>query len=393
MNLPPPQTSNNVPSIECVCSGTDREMGFTQGQALKGKITGLWKSMARLDAFRLEQPPWLPYPLYLRLAAIKASRALKPALEKEDPAMLARLEGMSAGSGRPVRDLCLMNAMEALLSSMQGRTAPPPGGCSALGLRATRSSTHEPVIAKNFDYLPLIVPFYTIRDTRPARGFRSLQFTVAAMPGAVDGVNEKGLCITLNYAFVTDPPRPAPLITMAIAEALAQCKDAGGAVNFISQRPRWGAGILMLADAAGGLACLELSNTRAQVRHAPPMEDWLTCTNVCLCPELREAQVPETEVFSLRAPEPLRGKPVLAWHARRACRIEELVRAKLKIGPDDLAAIMSDHGTTGIPDGTTPCVHTDYWRTTAALQWYPASRKVRVSYTNACAARYVELGL
>ncbi len=393
MKLSAQHSANNVPSIECVCSGTDREMGFTQGKALKEKITGLWRSMARLDAFRLEQPGWLPYGLYRRLAAMKASKALVPALQKDAPAMLSRLEGISVGSGMPLRNLCLMNAMEALLSSLQGRTIAPPAGCSALGIRATRSSMREPVIAKNFDYIPLLVPFYTIRDSRPDRGFRSLQFTVAAMPGAVDGLNEKGLCITLNYAFVIDPPRPAPLITMIIAEALAHCKTVSGAVEWISQRPRWGAGILLLADAAGGLACLELSNTRACARHAPPLEDWLTCTNVCLCPELREVQVPETELFSERVPAPLRGKPVLAWHARRACRIEELVRAKLKISPDDLAAIMSDHGGAGIPDGTTPCVHTDYWRTTAALQWYPARRRVRVSYTNACAANYVELGL
>ncbi len=392
MKLDSPEPPS-VPAIDCVCSGTDREIGFTQGRALKEQIRRLWKRLALMDAFRLEQPAWLPYPLYLRLAASKAERALRPALEELEPGMLARLEGLSAGSGLPVRNFCLMNAIEALLSTVTGRIVAGPGGCSALGIRPTRSSISEPMVAKNFDYIPLVQPFFIIRDSRPARGLRSLQFTVAAMPGAVDGINEHGLCITLNYAFVLDSSRPAPLISMTIAQALAQCKDVAAAARFITQRSRWGAGILMLADASGDLACLELSNTRAAVRYAPPSEDWLTCTNVCLSPDLREVQVPESAVFSDRVPLPLRGQPVLSWHARRACRIDELIRAKRQLGPDDLAAIMSDHGPGGVPDGSSPCVHTDYWRTTAAVQLYPASRRMRVSYTTACTARYAEFRL
>ncbi len=381
-------------AIECVCSGTDREMGFTQGQTLKAKIHGMWKSMAELEAFRMEQPAWLPYGLYLRLAASKAAKALLPALQQNHPSMLTRLEGISAGSGLPARGLCLMNAMEAMLASVQGRTVPAsPGACSAIGIRATHATIQEPILAKNLDYIPLVEPFLVVRENRPARGLRSLQLMVAPMAGGLDGINEKGLCIAYNYAFAADAPRPAPLISMAITEALSGCKDVAGAVAYISRRPRWGGGILMLADAAGGLACLELTNTRSGVRRAAPSEDWLTCTNVCRCPELRDVQIPDGAVFSDHVPEKLRGKPVLQWHANRGCRIEELIRARTKIGPEEMAAIMSDHGATGVADGSSPCVHTEYWRTTATMQFYPARRRVRVSYGTACAAKYVEFGL
>ena len=104
-------------------------------------------------------------------------------------------------------------------------------------------------------------------------------------------------------------------------------------------------------------------------------------------------QVAESAAFSNKVPLPLRGKPVLEWHANRARRLEELVGRQNCIGPDELAAIMADHGPNGLPDGTTPCVHTDYWRTTASLQWFPARRRVRVSYSTACTARYVEIAL
>ena len=122
------------------------------------------------------------------------------------------------------------------------------------------------MVAKNFDSIPLVQPFFILRECRPRNGFRSLEFTVAPMVGAADGVNEKGLCITLDYAFATDAGSPAPLITMVIAEALAKCASVNEAAAFIVRQPRWGAGMLMLADASGDLASVELTNTRSAIR-------------------------------------------------------------------------------------------------------------------------------
>lgn len=381
------------PVVECVCAGSPKELGLAQGQALRAKIHGLWDNLRTLDAFRLEQPWWLPYPFYLRLAAAKVASALVPALGRSAPAMLERLEGIAEGAKMPLRDLCLLNAMEALLSTVQGRTILPacPGACSALAVRGARARNGEPIIAKNFDYVPLVQPYFTMRESRGR--WRSLEFMVAPQAGAIDGMNEKGLCITLNYAFVTDAGQAAPLITMAIAEALATCESVSAALECISQRPRWGGGILMLADATGDIAALELANTRSAVRRPAAGQDWLAFTNVCFCPEIRAVQVPETAVFSDRVPVPLRGKPVLQWHEDRARRIEELVRSGRQVGPDELATIMADHGSSNVPDGSSPCVHTNYWRTTACLQWFPAARRVRVSYSTACRAKYVEMEL
>ena len=75
------------------------------------------------------------------------------------------------------------------------------------------------MVARNFDYLPLIQPYYLIRESRPQGRLRALEFTTAPLAGAVDGMNEAGLCITYNYGFTTDEPtRPAAPISMAISE-------------------------------------------------------------------------------------------------------------------------------------------------------------------------------
>ena len=383
-----------APRVDCQCSGEPCEMGLTQGTQLREKILGVHRSLRRVEALRLEQPWWLPYPLFLKLAERKTAQPLVAALRRLNPAMLARLEGIGQGAGLTLGSLCLMNAMEAFIGSVQGRTVSlPTGACSSLAVRGGRSWTGEPVIARNFDYPLLFQPFYMLRDSRPRGGFRSLDFAVAPQAGTVDGVNEKGLAITLDYAFVTDSGVPNPLVTMLIADALASCASVTEAVRRIMATPRWGAGLLMLADAAGDMATVELSNTRSGVRRPAPGTDWLLNTNVCHCPETLAVQVSESAAYSERTPMALRGGAVLRPHVVRARRIEELLRDRISIGPDELAAIMADHGPSGAPDGASPCVHTGYFNTTASLQWFPRRRSVRVAYNWACKARYVEIGL
>src|SRR5262249_24376472 len=131
-----------APSIECRCAGDDHEMGLTQGSALRQKIAELRKRMRELEPFRLKQPKWLPYPLFLNLAEWRAERAFGPALRDSASGMLARLQGIAAGAGSSVRSICLMNAMEAFLGSCEERTiSAPPGACSALAIRGSRSAS------------------------------------------------------------------------------------------------------------------------------------------------------------------------------------------------------------------------------------------------------------
>lgn len=178
--------------VECRCSGDPREMGLTQGTELREKILGPYQSLRNLEAFRLEQPWWLPYPFFLKLAESKSEKSLVAALRQSNPAMLARMQGIAEGAGLPLGSVCLMNAMEAFIASVEGRTVvPPSGACSALAVRGARSRTGEPIIAKNFDYLPLFQRSYMLRESRPRGGFCSLDFAVAPQAGTVDGVNEK----------------------------------------------------------------------------------------------------------------------------------------------------------------------------------------------------------
>ena len=334
----------------------------------------------------------MPFPIYRWLAVRKGARMLLEPLRQQQPEMLKRLEGIAAGAGVRLSLLMLCNVLEPLLASVRGRYVTPPlGGCSAVAVRGKRSASGEPIIARNFDYLPLLQPLYSLRATRPTGGFRSLDFTPAPLAGAIDGINEHGLCITYDYAFVVDePPAPAVPISMAISLALERCRTVAEAADLIAARPRWGGGLLMLADATGDIASLELSNTRAELRRPAAGEDVIFHSNAFCTAPMREVQVPDDAVFTALVPTPLRNKCVLESSRARNARFTELLARYAQFTAADLAAVMSDHGPDGQPSHLSPCVHSDYWFTTATMQFFPASRRLRVDYASACQAKYQE---
>lgn len=379
--------------VEVICGGTPYDMGLAQGVGVKAKIHGVRRALAKLEAFRLQQPRWLPYGMYRWLAEGKAARLLAAPLARDHPGIRERLAGIAEGSGTSSRGILLLNALEPVLSSAGGCTA-CPGACSAVAVRGRRSATGEPMIARNFDYLSLVQPFYLMRDSRPAGRLRALEFTAAPLAGTLDGLNEAGLCVTYNYGFATDEPAtPSVPPSMVISEALQRCRTVSEDADFIGGSRRWGGGLLMLADASGDIASLELTSTRSHVRRPASGEDALCHTNAFTSPHTREVQVPWDAVYTQRAPTPLRGRRLHQSSDLRDRRFKQLLDQTAVIDAEGLAAIMADHGPDGTPGDYTPCVHGSYWSTTACLQFFPASRRLRVSYTAACQARFEELAL
>jgi len=369
-------------------------MGLAQGTTLQSKIRAARQDvLSQLEAFRLQQPKYLPYRLYRWMAEHRAGELVARSLSRDYPAMMERLHGLAQGAGLRPSTVYLLNVLEPLLSAA-GDCTVCPAACSAVAVRGKRSATDEPIIARNFDYLPLVQPYYVVRESRPKGKLRALEFTTAPLAGAVDGMNEAGLCITYNYAFTIDAPAPAAApISMVISEALERCRTVAEAVAWIAARPRWGGGLLMLADASGDIASFELSSTRSELRRPAPGEDALFHTNAFSSPQMLAVQVPWEAVYTNRAPTALRGRRLHESSEARDRRFQQLLGEMEVLAADDLARVMSDHGASGTPTDLTPCVHGAYWQTTASLQLFPRSRRMRVAYQNACQAQYAELAL
>jgi hypothetical protein len=397
MLIPPPSESSSAPvlakpRVDVICRGTPREMGLAQGAALRAEVHDALATLARLEAFRLLQSWWLPYGVFRRFAQWRAKGFLSPALARSSGDLSERLAGIAEGANVGTGELFLLNALEAVMSDVQGSsTVAPLGCCSALAVRGRRTPTGEPVIVRNFDYLPIIQPLYALRESRPAGRLRSLEFTAAPLSGAVDGVNERGLCVTYNYAHVTDAAVPAPTISMNISQVLGRCSTVKQAIDLFAALPRWGGGMLMLADAEGDLASLELSNTQSEVRRPQAGEDLVFHTNTFQTASMKQVEIDRRAVFNKKAPTVLRGRRVLQSADARDRRFEECLPGFECFGPDELLTMMSDHGDAGVADDDTICMHGSYWRTTACLQLFPRSRMMRVAYGPACGAEFEEI--
>jgi Acyl-coenzyme A:6-aminopenicillanic acid acyl-transferase len=378
--------------LDVICTGSAHSMGQQQGEACREKLALIDSLLPRLEAFRLAQPRWLPSRLFRRMAESRATRLVRRPLLRDDAESHARLEGISRGSGTRLRLLYLVNALECLMASPRRCTVNPPlAACLAVAVRGSRSATGGPVIARNFDYLPLVQPLYALRESRASGRFRSLDFTLAPLAGAVDGINERGLCITYDYGFaIDDGDGTGPPISAAISAALARAATVSEAAALIMSRPRWGGGLLMLADAEGDIASLELSTTRSELRRPPPGEDLLYHTNAFHTDSMQAVQVSGEAMFTPRAPAPLRNKRPLDSSRHRDARFAKLLAQHPRLGWDELTAVMSDHGDPGDADAHGLCVHSDYWYTTAALQLDPRQRTMRIAYASTCQAEFRE---
>jgi hypothetical protein len=323
-------------------------------------------------------------------------------VKRDAPEAAERLAGLAEGSGVRLEALYLLNGLEAFMCSLSGNltsaasamaAASVASACSAVAVRSSRSASGAPIIARNFDYLPLVQPYYVLRECRPSGGFRSIEFTAAPLVGTIDGINERGLCVTYNYAYAIDHGPPTATISMAISSALAHCSTVADAAEHIVGRRRSGAGLLMLADADGDIASVELSSTHKSVRRPEPGEDSLCHTNSYNTADMQRIEAPPNAYYSQRVPRALRGRRVLESSDRRDERFVELLAKTDRFDGASLARLMADHGPTGEPSACTPCMHSDYWNTTACIQLYPRERRIRVAYDAACQAKFVDFAM
>jgi hypothetical protein len=381
----PPRT----PQIDAVCTGNPTERGLAQGRAMAETIRESAEAIHGLEAFRLQSPWWLPHRAFVKLADYKAERALRTGLSIELPDAWDRLHAISQSSGIPLRRLALLNALEPVLSDLSGCVTGLEAGCSAVGVGPDRSGGNGAILAHNFDYLPVVQPFYCIRDERPHDGFRSLQFSIAPLAGAVDGINEIGLAVTFNYAYATDRARPAPTISMRLAEVLGRCGNVQDACDYLTRSSRWGSGLIMLADAHGTTASLELTPTAHFIRPGSAHSILTHANRACGGPT-SAVQLGTNAIYGNRSPGALRGHRVHSSSEERERALRDIEQTDSPIDPDTLAKKMATHGPEDSPSRLTLCMHSDYWYTTACIQLLPVSRCLRVSYSTACQARYAD---
>lgn len=187
--------------------------------------------------------------------------------ERHAPEAMAEVAGIAEGFGLdPAEVFAHLHAN--ILADLAAATA-VADGCSAFA--------RDGVVAKNRDVRAELAPLqrlFVLRD--PAWGGRSvLALGSLGAPGAwSSGLNSDGLALA-DTQIPTADHGPGMLRYVLMNRLLATCSRVAEALGAIAALPHAGGGALVLADATGASAAVELRHRRVDVEQAA----WVARTN------------------------------------------------------------------------------------------------------------------
>ncbi len=153
-------------------------------------------------------------------------------------------------------------------------------GCTSFSAWGNQTDDHELIIGRNFDFYAgdrfaedKIVCFY-----QPDKGYRFMIVTWAGMTGAVSGMNEKGLTVTLNAAKSKIPSSAATPVSLVAREVLQYASDIREARAIIQKRKTFVSETFMIGSAADGKTVL-IEKTPYQTDQFVSDRDYIICSN------------------------------------------------------------------------------------------------------------------
>ena len=219
------------------CEGAPRDLGLDQGRACATTLRTLR---------RVLQGP-------------ADARFLERDLRRHFPQLAERLEGVARGARVSTRSL--FGALARELGSVWQREQPATGAAALWAFAPTWTAGGATIAwaarsAKTW---------WRVRQSRPENGLASVELVTAWLPGGVAGVNEAGLavaCSTLEAPLASGScAAPAFLL---VQECLQRFESVEGAEEWCLHRPAGGHATILMADAAGGLAGVQVAGAERE---------------------------------------------------------------------------------------------------------------------------------
>lgn len=276
---------------------------------------------------------------------------------------------------------------------------PVEEGCTSLAFSAGMTEEKTPILAYNHDYISIFAPFLIVRRNRVAAPpalenlYASLSLTYQPAVGAIAGVNEKGLAVSLNHGYTTDEIRPGVPLAFLVQTCLDRCASTAEAVALIKKIPVPCGGIMTFVDAFGDCAAMELAPSRRALREMT--DEPLFSFNQYQMHKMQSVEIPQNAVFPWWFyPVLLRGKKFHQFNRARKERYEALVKKGKKWSRDGIIKILSDHGAENRPGRLTICRHQpETADTVASALIYPEKRKMEICVGNPCRNEYRRFAL
>jgi len=153
-------------------------------------------------------------------------------------------------------------------------------GCTSFGTWDARSQDSTMIIGRNFDFYvnddfahDKIIAFYS-----PAQGYKFMTVTWGGFIGAVSGMNDQGLSITINAAKSTLPTGAATPVSLVAREILQYAKNINEAIQIAKKRKMFVSESLLIGSANDKKAVV-IEKTPTTYDVYDPDTNYIVCTN------------------------------------------------------------------------------------------------------------------
>jgi predicted choloylglycine hydrolase len=188
---------------------------------------------------------------------------LKPGIPADH---LAEMESLAKTSGRDLDVVIVANTMYDLSSGV---------GCSTLVVEKPRSATGGVVFGRLFDWMPTkgLSERTAVVVMKPEKKHAFAMVTITPITGVVSGMNDAGLCLTINEIRLRDSKDKAAFnwegvpMLLAFRRVLEECTTVGEAEKLLRDLKRTTSACMTIADADGG-AVFEITPKSIEVRSA-----------------------------------------------------------------------------------------------------------------------------
>ena len=153
-------------------------------------------------------------------------------------------------------------------------------GCTSFGTWGAMSQDSTMIIGRNFDFYvgdkfaeDKIVAFFN-----PAKGHKFMTVTWGGFTGAVSGMNDQGVSVTINAAKSSLPTGSATPVSLVTKEILQYAKNINEAIAIAKSRKMFVSESFLVASAADNKAVI-IEKTPDALDVYDPKKDLIICTN------------------------------------------------------------------------------------------------------------------
>ena len=153
-------------------------------------------------------------------------------------------------------------------------------GCTSFGTWGAMSQDSTMIIGRNFDFYvgdkfaeDKIVAFFN-----PAKGHRFMTVTWGGFTGAVSGMNDQGVSVTINAAKSSLPTGSATPVSLVTKEILQYAKNISEAIAIAKSRTMFVSESFLVASAVDNKAVI-IEKTPDDLDVYDPKKEFIVCTN------------------------------------------------------------------------------------------------------------------